>query len=79
MDTPTNRYILNNKEVREEYRQAVPLKRPGKPEDIEGIAVFLASDESAYCTGGTYMRDNGLTASEENRTSPMKDPIDEAR
>ena len=62
MDTPMNRYILNNDEVREEYRQAVPLKRLGKPEDIEGIAVFLASDESAYCTGGTYMCDGGLTA-----------------
>jgi NAD(P)-dependent dehydrogenase (short-subunit alcohol dehydrogenase family) len=62
MDTPMNRYILNHEEVREEYRQAVPLKRLGKPEDIEGIAVFLASDESAYCTGGTYMCDGGLTA-----------------
>ena len=62
MDTPMNRYILNSAEVREEYRQAVPLKRLGKPEDIEGIAVFLASDESAYCTGGTYMCDGGLTA-----------------
>ena len=30
--------------------------------DIEGIAVFLASDESAYCTGGLYMCDGGLTA-----------------
>lgn len=62
MDTPMNRYILNNEEVREEYWQAVPLKRLGKPEDIEGMAVFLASDESAYCTGGTYMCDGGLTA-----------------
>jgi NAD(P)-dependent dehydrogenase (short-subunit alcohol dehydrogenase family) len=62
MDTPMNRYILNNDEVREEYREAVPMKRLGTPADIEGIAVFLASDESAYCTGGTYMCDGGLTA-----------------
>jgi NAD(P)-dependent dehydrogenase (short-subunit alcohol dehydrogenase family) len=62
MDTPMNRYILKDPEIREEYRQAVPLKRLGVPEDIAGIAVFLASDESAYCTGGTYMCDGGLTA-----------------
>jgi NAD(P)-dependent dehydrogenase (short-subunit alcohol dehydrogenase family) len=62
MDTPMNRYILTNEEVREEYRKAVPMKRLGTPADIEGLAVFLASDESAYCTGGTYMCDGGLTA-----------------
>jgi NAD(P)-dependent dehydrogenase (short-subunit alcohol dehydrogenase family) len=61
MDTPMNRYILDGPQTREEYRRAVPLGRLGKPEDIEGIAVFLASDESAYCTGGTYMCDGGLT------------------
>ena len=62
MDTPMNEYILSNTQVREEYRQAVPLGRLGLPEDMEGIAVFLASDESVYCTGGTYMCDGGLTA-----------------
>lgn len=62
MDTPMNNYLLSDAGLREEYREAVPLGRLGKPEDIEGIAVFLASDESAYCTGGFYMCDGGLTA-----------------
>lgn len=62
MDTPMNRYLLDDPKAREEYRRAVPLGRLGTPADIEGIAVFLASDESAYCTGGTYMCDGGLTA-----------------
>jgi len=62
MDTPMNGYILADADVREQYREAVPLGRLGKPCDIEGIAVFLASDESAYCTGGLYMCDGGLTA-----------------
>ena len=62
MDTPMNRYVLDDPKTREELRRAVPLGRIGMPEDIEGIAVFLASDESAYCTGGTYMCDGGLTA-----------------
>ncbi len=62
MDTPMNRYLLDDPIKREEYRDAVPLLRLGLPKDIEGIAVFLASDESSYCTGGTYVCDGGLTA-----------------
>lgn len=62
MDTPMNAYILANSEVREKYREAVPVGRLGTPADIEGIALFLASDESSYCTGGLYMCDGGLTA-----------------
>jgi dihydroanticapsin dehydrogenase len=62
MDTPMNGYILHDDGVREQYREAVPLGRLGTPEDIAGLAVFLASDESAYCTGGIYMCDGGLTA-----------------
>jgi len=62
MDTPMNAYILADPAVRERYRDAVPVGRLGTPEDIEGIALFLASDESSYCTGGLYMCDGGLTA-----------------
>lgn len=62
MDTPMNQYILADPSVRERYRDAVPIGRLGTPEDIEGIALFLASDESSYCTGGLYMCDGGLTA-----------------
>ncbi len=62
MDTPMNRYILVDDATREKYRSAVPLGRLGRSEDIEGLAVFLASDESAFCTGGLYMCDGGLTA-----------------
>jgi glucose 1-dehydrogenase len=62
MDTPMNDYLLSDDAMREKYREAIPLGRLGTPEDIEGLAVFLASDESAYCTGGIYMCDGGLTA-----------------
>jgi len=62
MDTPMNAYILADDAVREKYRDAVPVGRLGTPADIEGIALFLASDESSYCTGGLYMCDGGLTA-----------------
>jgi 3alpha(or 20beta)-hydroxysteroid dehydrogenase len=42
--------------------QRVALKRVGLPEDVVGIYVFLASDESSYCTGGEYTVDGGATA-----------------
>jgi len=48
------------------YRDAqlkrIPLGRFGKPEDIIGVAVFLASDASAYITGETILVNGGLTS-----------------
>ena len=38
------------------------LKRYGTPEEVAHLMLFLASDESKYCTGGVYMVDGGLTA-----------------
>jgi NAD(P)-dependent dehydrogenase (short-subunit alcohol dehydrogenase family) len=62
MDTPMNGSLFSDGELREKYREAVPLGRLGTPKDIEGLAVFLASEQSAYCTGGIYACDGGLTA-----------------
>ena len=62
MDTPMNRYLFSSDANRDRYRAAVPLGRLGRPEDIEGLAVYLASDESAYATGALYMCDGGTTA-----------------
>jgi NAD(P)-dependent dehydrogenase (short-subunit alcohol dehydrogenase family) len=37
------------------------LKRPGKPEDLVGLAIFLAGDESAFITGQMVVHDGGLS------------------
>src|SRR5512139_507355 len=42
--------------------QRVALKRVGVPEDVVGMYVFLASDESSFCTGSEYVVDGGATA-----------------
>jgi 3-oxoacyl-[acyl-carrier protein] reductase len=41
-------------------KNAIPMKRYGKPEDIAKVAVFLSSEESAYMTGQIITVDGGL-------------------
>ena len=40
----------------------IPLRRMAQPEEVARLALFLASDESAYSTGSEFVIDGGLTA-----------------
>lgn len=39
----------------------IPLKRPGRPNDLDGAVVFLASESSRYITGQTLLVDGGIS------------------
>jgi NAD(P)-dependent dehydrogenase (short-subunit alcohol dehydrogenase family) len=45
-----------------EREARIPMKRYGLPEEVARLALFLASAESGYCTGGVYMVDGAFTA-----------------
>jgi len=50
---------LDEKTV-QSWRDAIPLKRGGSPEDVANVCVFLASDMSSYVTGQTIQVDGGM-------------------
>jgi 3-oxoacyl-[acyl-carrier protein] reductase len=49
-----------NEEVVKGWRDAIPLKRGGSPEDVANVCVFLGSDLSAYVTGQVINVDGGM-------------------
>jgi len=53
--------IVNDPESRAAIIGRIPLARAGSPADIEGIMVYLASDESSFATGATFAVDGGMT------------------
>jgi len=63
IETPINEKVrASNPDVAKMFIGHTPLGRAGKPEDIVGPAIFLASDLSAYVTGSIVMADGGYRA-----------------
>ncbi|MGW0948901.1 glucose 1-dehydrogenase [Streptomyces sp. NPDC002623] len=42
--------------------RAIPVRRPGEPEEVTAVVLYLASDESSYSTGAEFVVDGGQTA-----------------
>jgi glucose 1-dehydrogenase len=61
IETPINKSLLNDPVKLKSLLENIPLRRLGKPEDVASIAAFLASEESSYVTGTTFVVDGGLT------------------
>ena len=49
-----------SEEAKKAFLNVIPLKRPGTPEDVARVAVFLASDDASYMTGQVVCVDGGM-------------------
>ncbi len=61
IDTPMIRMDGLPTEAFEPYYQRLPIKRLGTAAEVAHVVLFLASDESSYCTGSAFVVDGGQT------------------
>ncbi len=54
--------LWSNDKILDGFLKKIPLGRAGTTDDVAGLAVFLASDAAAYCSGGVYLVDGGYLA-----------------
>lgn len=59
--TEQNKILYEDKEWVEYLSDRIPMKRPGRPDDLESAVVFLAAESSRYVTGQTLLVDGGIS------------------
>jgi gluconate 5-dehydrogenase len=59
--TEQNKVLYEDKEWVDYLSDRIPLKRPGRPDDLESAVVFLAAESSRYVTGQTLLVDGGIS------------------
>ena len=61
IQTKFSQALWQDEATMSQFKKNLALPRVGQPRDLMGLAVFLASDLSLYCTGGIFTADGGLT------------------
>ncbi len=61
MTEPNQKWSKSHPEVIKTFVEAIPMGRPGNPEEIGPLAVFLASPASSYVVGASFVIDGGYT------------------
>ncbi|MCY9668541.1 glucose 1-dehydrogenase [Paenibacillus alginolyticus] len=60
--TDINQAVINNPVANQFFLDHLPIKRWGKPEELTGLMVYLASDLSSFMTGSAIVIDGGWTS-----------------
>jgi len=63
IDTPMAAPLMSNPEHLDPILARYPIRRAGKPEEVANMVLYLATDEAAWVTGGTFPIDGGMTIS----------------
>lgn len=70
VDTPMTAVFAGHAES--DYYKHLPAGRIGTAEDISNLVLFLASDESSYCTGTEFVIDGGMQAGDLQLMAPPR-------
>lgn len=62
VDSPQSRGSTGSTEAFDQRVSEVPIGRAGEPQDVASLMLYLASDESTYVTGASFVIDGGRTA-----------------
>jgi NAD(P)-dependent dehydrogenase (short-subunit alcohol dehydrogenase family) len=63
IDTPMAAPLMSNPDLLGPILSHYAMRRPGTPEEVANMVLFLASDEAGWVTGGTFTIDGGMTIS----------------
>jgi NAD(P)-dependent dehydrogenase (short-subunit alcohol dehydrogenase family) len=63
IDTPMAAPLMANPDMLQPILSHYAIRRPGTPAEVANMVLYLASDEAAWVTGGTFTIDGGMTVS----------------